>query len=58
MTHRVTKSLLSSVVGTVIDRGMIKSVHDPVVPCDGHSGAGMSINAYYMTRFGYLIDIR
>ena len=31
MTHSVTKSLLSSVVGIAADRGMIKSVHDPVV---------------------------
>jgi CubicO group peptidase (beta-lactamase class C family) len=30
MTHSVTKSLLSSVVGIAVDRGMIKSIHDPV----------------------------
>lgn len=30
MTHSVTKSLLSSVVGVAVDRGMIKSIHDAV----------------------------
>jgi len=30
MTHSVTKSLLSSVVGVAFDRGMIKSIDDPV----------------------------
>jgi CubicO group peptidase (beta-lactamase class C family) len=30
MTHSVTKSLLSSVVGVAFDRGMIKSLDDPV----------------------------
>ncbi len=30
MTHSVTKSLLSSVVGVAYDRGLIKSIDDPV----------------------------
>jgi CubicO group peptidase (beta-lactamase class C family) len=30
MTHSVTKSLLSSVVGAAYDRGLIKSIDDPV----------------------------
>jgi len=30
MTHSVTKSFLSSVVGLAVDRGLIGSVHDPV----------------------------
>jgi CubicO group peptidase (beta-lactamase class C family) len=30
MTHSVTKSLLSSVVGVAVDRGLIASVHDTV----------------------------
>jgi hypothetical protein len=30
MTHSVTKSLLSSVVGIAVDRGMIKNINDPV----------------------------
>ncbi len=30
MTHSVTKSLLSSVVGIAVDRGLIRSVHDKV----------------------------
>src|ERR1700680_1754937 len=30
MTHSVTKSLLSSVVGVAFDRGMIRSLDDPV----------------------------
>ncbi|HEX4944304.1 MAG TPA: serine hydrolase [Usitatibacteraceae bacterium] len=30
MTHSVTKSLLSSVVGVAFDRGMIRSLEDPV----------------------------
>jgi CubicO group peptidase (beta-lactamase class C family) len=30
MTHSVTKSMLSSVVGVAFDRGMIKSLDDPV----------------------------
>src|SRR3984893_15559732 len=30
MTHSVTKSFLSSVVGVAYDHGMIKSIHDPV----------------------------
>jgi CubicO group peptidase (beta-lactamase class C family) len=30
MTHSVTKSLLSSVVGIAVDRGMIKNIDDPV----------------------------
>jgi CubicO group peptidase (beta-lactamase class C family) len=30
MTHSVTKSLLSSVVGVAFDRGMIRSIDDPV----------------------------
>jgi Beta-lactamase len=30
MTHSVTKSLLSSVVGVAVDRGMIKSINDTV----------------------------
>jgi CubicO group peptidase (beta-lactamase class C family) len=30
MTHSVTKSMLSSVVGVAFDRGMIKSINDPV----------------------------
>ena len=30
MTHSVTKSMLSSVVGVAYDRGMIKSLDDPV----------------------------
>jgi CubicO group peptidase (beta-lactamase class C family) len=30
MTHSVTKSLLSSVVGVAVDRGMINSIDDPV----------------------------
>src|SRR5947209_7037096 len=30
MTHSVTKSLLSSVVGIAVERGMIRSVHDEV----------------------------
>jgi CubicO group peptidase (beta-lactamase class C family) len=30
MTHSVTKSMLSSVVGVALDRGMIKSLNDPV----------------------------
>src|SRR5256885_4532373 len=30
MTHSVTKSLLSSVVGIAYDRGLIKSIDDPV----------------------------
>jgi CubicO group peptidase (beta-lactamase class C family) len=30
MSHSVTKSFLSSVVGIAVDRGMIRSVHDPV----------------------------
>src|SRR5258708_1160702 len=29
MTHSVTKSLLSSVVGVAYDRGLIRSIHDP-----------------------------
>ncbi len=31
MTHSVTKSMLSSVIGVAVDRGMIKDVHDRVV---------------------------
>ena len=30
MTHSVTKSLLSTVVGIAVDRGMINSIHDTV----------------------------
>jgi CubicO group peptidase (beta-lactamase class C family) len=30
MTHSVTKSFLSSVIGIAVERGMIRSVHDPV----------------------------
>src|SRR5215204_1212938 len=30
MTHSVTKSMLSSVVGVAYDRGMIRSLDDPV----------------------------
>jgi len=30
MTHSVTKSFLSSVVGVAVDRGMIRSIDDPV----------------------------
>src|SRR5258707_15627683 len=30
MTHSVTKSILSSVVGIAVDRGMIRSTDDPV----------------------------
>ena len=30
MTHSVTKSLLSSVVGIAVDRGMIRNIDDPV----------------------------
>jgi CubicO group peptidase (beta-lactamase class C family) len=30
MTHSVTKSLLSSIVGVAFDRGMIRSIDDPV----------------------------
>ena len=32
MTFSVTKSFLSTVVGLAVDRGMIRSVHDPVDP--------------------------
>ncbi len=32
MTHSVTKSLLSTVVGLAVDRGMIRSVQDTVYP--------------------------
>ncbi|HEX2656024.1 MAG TPA: serine hydrolase [Xanthobacteraceae bacterium] len=30
MTHSVTKSMLSSVIGVAFDRGLIKSINDPV----------------------------
>jgi CubicO group peptidase (beta-lactamase class C family) len=30
MAHSITKSMLSSVVGVAVDRGMIRSIHDPV----------------------------
>src|ERR1700675_1945991 len=30
MTHSVTKSFLSSVIGVAVDRGMIRSIDDPV----------------------------
>ncbi|PQA60054.1 serine hydrolase domain-containing protein [Siphonobacter curvatus] len=32
MTHSVTKSFLSSVVGLAVDQGLIRSVHDTVAP--------------------------
>ena len=35
MTHSVTKSLLSSVVGLAFDRGLIRSVHDTVAKAVG-----------------------
>ncbi|HEX8432672.1 MAG TPA: hypothetical protein VF625_15415, partial [Longimicrobium sp.] len=35
MTFSVTKSFLSTTVGVAVDRGMIRSVHDPVAPYVG-----------------------
>jgi CubicO group peptidase (beta-lactamase class C family) len=30
MAHSITKSMLSSVIGVAVDRGMIRDIHDPV----------------------------
>src|SRR6202171_4629202 len=62
MTHSVTKSFLSSVVGVAFDRGLIKSIDDPardyVAPIQWYNPLGSANKADSLGRsdFFYLFD--
>jgi CubicO group peptidase (beta-lactamase class C family) len=62
MTHSVTKSLLSTVVGVAFDRGLIKSIDDPVrdyvAPIQWYNPLGSANKADSLGRsdFIYLFD--
>jgi CubicO group peptidase (beta-lactamase class C family) len=58
MAHSITKSMLSSVVGVAVDRGMIKSVHDTVheyvPPILVHGPMPVGNKADFLTRSDFL----
>jgi CubicO group peptidase (beta-lactamase class C family) len=62
MTHSVTKSFLSSVVGVAFDRGLIKSIHDtvreyvPPVLVYNSSTSGNKSDSLAASDFLYLFD--
>ena len=58
MTYSVTKSLLSTVVGVAFDRGLIRSIDDPVrdyvAPVLGYNPLGTANKADYLGRSDFI----